>query len=155
MMDVVEEVGYDSSRRCYWDFGRWSDLWRVWRRVGEDLLQGDVVDLAVRHRSSLLLVPDHDDLCLALPCPTVQEVLKNTAAYEDALRWARTLADVVMHADQLCPSSTAAAYAEITSRLQVSFGALAEQAQRLRGETHLVAAGTDVQGPCWAGGAAH
>lgn len=30
LIDVIEEVGADVARRCYWDFGRWSDLWRVW-----------------------------------------------------------------------------------------------------------------------------
>ena len=28
VMDVLEEVGDDVARRCYWDFGDWSDLWR-------------------------------------------------------------------------------------------------------------------------------
>lgn len=28
LMDVLEEVGDDVARRCYWDFGDWSDLWR-------------------------------------------------------------------------------------------------------------------------------
>ena len=23
-------------KQCYWDFGRWSDLWRTWRPVGMD-----------------------------------------------------------------------------------------------------------------------
>ena len=36
MMDVIEEIGFDVSHRCYWDFGRWSDLWRVWRHAGSD-----------------------------------------------------------------------------------------------------------------------
>ena len=24
------------ARQCYWDVGRWSDLWRVWRMAGDD-----------------------------------------------------------------------------------------------------------------------
>ena len=47
MMDVVEEVGFDVSHRCYWDFGRWSDLCRVWRRAGDDLPPEDAVDFEV------------------------------------------------------------------------------------------------------------
>lgn len=34
MMDILEEAGSDIARRCYWDFGRWSDLWRAWRPLG-------------------------------------------------------------------------------------------------------------------------
>lgn len=33
VMDVVEEVGDDVARRCYWDFGDWSDLWRETKHV--------------------------------------------------------------------------------------------------------------------------
>ena len=29
--DVVEQMGDDVARRCYWDWGPWSDLARVWR----------------------------------------------------------------------------------------------------------------------------
>ena len=36
MMDILEEAGPDIARRCYWDFGKWSDLWRVWRPVGSE-----------------------------------------------------------------------------------------------------------------------
>lgn len=32
-MDVLEEVGDDVARRCYWDFGDWSDLWRDTKHV--------------------------------------------------------------------------------------------------------------------------
>jgi hypothetical protein len=32
-MDVLEEVGDDVARRCYWDFGDWSDLWRETKHV--------------------------------------------------------------------------------------------------------------------------
>lgn len=31
MADVVEQMGDDVARRCYWDWGPWSDLARVWR----------------------------------------------------------------------------------------------------------------------------
>jgi hypothetical protein len=33
VMDVLEEVGDDVARRCYWDFGDWSDLWRETKHV--------------------------------------------------------------------------------------------------------------------------
>jgi hypothetical protein len=37
IMDVLEEVGSDVARRCYWDFGDWSDLWRETKRVPLDV----------------------------------------------------------------------------------------------------------------------
>lgn len=47
MMDVIEEIGFDVSHRCYWDFGRWSDLCRVWRPAGDDLQYEQAVDFEV------------------------------------------------------------------------------------------------------------
>lgn len=47
-MDVIEEMGDDCARRCYWDFGRWSDLWRVWRPAGNDRQPEEAVDFEVR-----------------------------------------------------------------------------------------------------------
>jgi hypothetical protein len=47
MMDVIEEMGFDVSHRCYWDFGRWSDLCRVWRRAGDDLQPEEVLNFEV------------------------------------------------------------------------------------------------------------
>lgn len=35
-MDILEESGQALVQHCYWDFGRWSDLWRIWRPVGDD-----------------------------------------------------------------------------------------------------------------------
>ncbi|PSC67904.1 furry homolog-like [Micractinium conductrix] len=29
--DIIDRTGGTIVARCYWDFGRWSDLWRVWR----------------------------------------------------------------------------------------------------------------------------
>ncbi|KAL3146696.1 hypothetical protein ABBQ32_000920 [Trebouxia sp. C0010 RCD-2024] len=47
MMDVIEEVGFDVSHRCYWDFGRWSDLCRVWRPAGDESTPQEAVDFEV------------------------------------------------------------------------------------------------------------
>lgn len=54
MMDVIEEIGFDVSHRCYWDFGRWSDLCRVWRRAGDDLQPDDTIDFEVSHSFQVL-----------------------------------------------------------------------------------------------------
>lgn len=35
MMDVLDEVGDDAARSCYWAFGDWSDLWRETKAVPE------------------------------------------------------------------------------------------------------------------------
>lgn len=37
IMDVLEEVGGDAARRCFWDFGDWSDLWRETKHVPLDV----------------------------------------------------------------------------------------------------------------------
>lgn len=67
MMDVIEEIGFDVSHRCYWDFGRWSDLCRVWRRAGEDLQPEDVLNFEVSLSNLLLAVTRQiSALCLAL-----------------------------------------------------------------------------------------
>ena len=46
-MDVIEENGFDVSHRCYWDFGRWSDLCRVWRPAGDDSHVEEAVNFEV------------------------------------------------------------------------------------------------------------
>jgi hypothetical protein len=67
MMDVIEEMGFDVSHRCYWDFGRWSDLCRVWRRAGEDLQPEEVLNFEVSLSNLLLAVTRQiSALCLAL-----------------------------------------------------------------------------------------
>lgn len=47
VMDVIEEMGNDVAHRCYWDFGRWSDLCRVWRPTGNDRSPEEAVDIEV------------------------------------------------------------------------------------------------------------
>ena len=47
-MDVIEQIGFDVSHRCYWDFGRWSDLCRVWRPAGHEYQLQEAVDFEVR-----------------------------------------------------------------------------------------------------------
>lgn len=62
MMDILEEAGPDIARRCYWDFGKWSDLWRVWRPISAERPSRDA---AVGLPVSALQPPD--DSCLAGP----------------------------------------------------------------------------------------
>ena len=52
MMDVIEEIGSDVAHRCYWDFGRWSDLCRVWRRAGDESVAEDLLDFEVSFYST-------------------------------------------------------------------------------------------------------
>ncbi|KAI3439023.1 hypothetical protein D9Q98_001435 [Chlorella vulgaris] len=33
--DIIEQKGQSVVAHCYWDFGRWSDLWRAWRPLPE------------------------------------------------------------------------------------------------------------------------
>jgi len=48
LVDVLEDAGADIARRCYWDFGRWSDTWRAWRAPAEDPAAAGGVDLEAR-----------------------------------------------------------------------------------------------------------
>ena len=49
VIDILEESGKALVQQCYWDFGRWSDLWRTWRPVGNDRPFRDTpLGLAVR-----------------------------------------------------------------------------------------------------------
>ena len=155
MMDVIEEMGFDVSHRCYWDFGRWSDLCRVWRQAGDDLQPEELLNFEVSLSYSLLAVTrQRHGLCLALSlhkrlvckdllyvpqclvyklvrwqsihvhpvltCHAMQAVLSRNGTYEDSVRWARCLSEIVKQAGQLCNESATAAYVEVSSRLQVS-----------------------------------
>ena len=42
-----------------------------------------------------------------------------SSTFEDSVRWARCLAEIVKQAAQLCSESAKAAYVEVSSRLQV------------------------------------
>ncbi len=50
----------------------------------------------------------------------MQAVLSRNSSYEDSVRWARCLSEIVKQAGQLCNESAKAAYVEVSSRLQVS-----------------------------------
>ena len=50
----------------------------------------------------------------------MQAVLSRTSTFEDSVRWARCLSEIVKQAGQLCNESAKAAYVEVSSRLQVS-----------------------------------
>lgn len=47
LMDVIEQMGDDVARRCYWDWGPWSDLARLWRPVDISKQQGTHVTFKV------------------------------------------------------------------------------------------------------------
>ncbi len=53
-------------------------------------------------------------------CCAMQAVLSRTSTYEDSVRWARCLSEIVKQAGQLCNESAKAAYVEVSTRLQVS-----------------------------------
>jgi hypothetical protein len=47
--------------------------------------------------------------------------MKRALVYDDSVRWARCLVEVVKVAATMCPESPRAAYVEIVTRLQVTF----------------------------------
>jgi hypothetical protein len=48
-----------------------------------------------------------------------QDLMRRNLLFEDSMRWARCLCEVLAAASALCPDSARAAYAEIVNRLQV------------------------------------
>lgn len=48
VMDVIEEKGVDIAHKCYWDFGKWSDLRSKWIGVPE------CITFLVNHKSHLI-----------------------------------------------------------------------------------------------------
>lgn len=59
-------------------------------------------------------------MLLSLLLLLIQAVLGRASTYEDSVRWARCLSEMVQQAGQLCNESAKAAYVEVSSRLQVS-----------------------------------
>lgn len=49
----------------------------------------------------------------------LQSVMGRSSTFEESVRWARCLAEIVKQAAQLCGESANAAYVEVSSRLQV------------------------------------
>lgn len=45
--------------------------------------------------------------------------MMRTSTYEDLVRWARCLSEIMKQAGQLCQESARAGYVEVSSRLQV------------------------------------
>ena len=52
--------------------------------------------------------------------PLMQGLLARSSTYEDSVRWARIVSEIIKQASQLCNESAKAAYVEVSSRLQVS-----------------------------------
>ena len=48
--------------------------------------------------------------------------MKRALTYNDSVRWARCLCEIIKTASTMCPASARAAYSEIVSRLQVCSG---------------------------------
>ncbi|KAK9829934.1 hypothetical protein WJX72_008722 [[Myrmecia] bisecta] len=94
MIDVIEEIGFDVAHRCYWDFGRWSDLWRIWRPIS-----------GTRHDKG------DDDIDLEV-------LMMRSGGPDDSVRWARCLCELMKAASQLCSPSARAAATELAARLQ-------------------------------------
>lgn len=61
VMDVLDEVGDDVARRCYWDFGDWSDLWRETKHVpsGVNLQVSTYVGAVCTHICCCKQLADH------------------------------------------------------------------------------------------------
>ena len=89
LMDVIEEIGFDVSHRCYWDFGRWSDLWRVWRRAGDDLQPQEMIDFEVRPWAPVYCLPVimlHNDAIQGLslqPAARCSQITVSSCASQD------------------------------------------------------------------------
>lgn len=178
IMDILEEAGPDIARRCFWDFGKWSDLWRVWRPVGSNRPSREaLLTLPVRSITFQSMFNHCQMVSLLIVCclkcmigdvVALQDLMKRALLYDDSVRWGRCLAEVIKVASTMCPDSPRAAYTEIVTRLQVrmtsqptSSSCIASGACNLQRIRRLVRcwlslAGHDVQGQlrsdCAAGG---
>lgn len=47
VISIIENLGGDVTKQHYWDIGRWSDLWRVWRVAGDDRSALDNIEFQV------------------------------------------------------------------------------------------------------------
>lgn len=47
VIGIIENLGSDMARQCYWNVGRWSDLWKVWRMAGDERPLIDGIDFQV------------------------------------------------------------------------------------------------------------
>ena len=63
-------------------------------------------------------------------CSVLQEMMRRALMYDDSVRWARCLAEVMRTASVMCPASPRAAYTEIVSRLQASVSGCTYRAHR-------------------------
>eukprot|EP00873_Tetraselmis_striata_P016178 jgi/Tetstr1/436442/TSEL_025271.t1 len=90
-IDIIEQDGDEIAQLCYWDFGRFSDLWRMWRSVPPEVQPGLWPLLSSGNKG-----------------------LHDTG--NDPVRWARFLSEIVRRISILCPKSVTFAYEEISSR---------------------------------------
>lgn len=130
------QVGADVARRCYWDFGDWSDAWRDSKPTPPDLtLEVGVCTLLLNALagfvllsceltcfvyqlvfSSRLLTPTSHDKAREFALPP--QALMAASDDVSVLRWARCAVDISRAAAAMCPGSVAAAYTLALSRLQ-------------------------------------
>ena len=74
-----------------------------------------------QHALPLALIDAQHELNCQMPCHVLpeQDLMRRNLLFEDSMRWARCLCEVLAAASTLCPDSARAAYAEIVNRLQV------------------------------------
>ncbi|KAK9867850.1 hypothetical protein WJX84_002781 [Apatococcus fuscideae] len=94
--DVLEEVGQAVAQRCFWDFGRCSDLQRDFRPVDNGRRRDIPVDL--------------------------EGLAMRVGLADDGVRWARCLAEFMKHTGQLCGLTTRYAYIDICARILLLVG---------------------------------
>lgn len=127
IMDVLEEVGTDVARRCYWDFGDWSDLWRETKHVPLDVSLQVSLRLASRlipgpampsqHAWAMCMICFHFSTDGELTTLALLQTVMSASDDVGKLRWLRCIVELARTACHMCPTSMGVAYLEMLHKL--------------------------------------
>lgn len=134
----LRRKGQSVVAHCYWDFGRWSDLWRAWRPLPDagatfdeclmrtrtqeaSLYQGTTATTTV-HAQHYRTGHQRSPPAAAAPAADAADAPSVAAlsTLQDATRWARILCELLREVWALSEKSAWVAHLELISKLQVN-----------------------------------
>jgi hypothetical protein len=111
--DIINRTGDRTAQECFWDFGRWSDLWKMWRPVPdgagfEQCLGGGADNQEVRGSMGCR------SMCQRLYSAEKAAIL----LFQDGVRWARVLCELMKEVWHQCGEAASMVYGEVAAKLQ-------------------------------------